>query len=521
MARRRTRVSKIREIITYSMTTTMSERQIARALSVSRTVVAKTMRAFRACSLEYEGIADMPDSQLLQALECGKVPESSARYQQLAAGFPAMVTELKKKGVTLQWLWELYIQEHPEGYQYSQYCLHFHRWRQGEEVVMHIDHKAGEEMFVDWAGDKLEVIDGNTGQPWRLEQFVAILGASELTYVEARESQEQDHWIRANEGALHYFQGVPSAVIPDNTRTAVIAADPYEPGLNPVFDEFARHYGLVIMPARVRKARDKALVENAVRLVYQRISARLRGKVFFSLCELNASIRELLEHHNQRPLSRLKISRRQLFEQIEREALNPLRTERFPLKKISFATVQLNYHAELREDLHFYSVPHYLRRREPTTQVKIVYDDRVVAIYWDNTRVAQHRRDRKPGGYTTLAEHMPPQHRWYAEWSPERFRSWARVVGPQTEALIAAVLESRTYTPQAYRSCLGILNLVKHHGALRLEKACAKALQLGCISCRRIRNILALGLEEDSHPQLDLAPALPAHENLRGSEYYN
>ena len=202
MARRRTRVSKIREIITYSMTTTMSERQIARALSVSRTVVAKTMQAFRACGLEYAGIANMPDSQLLQALECGKVPENSARYQQLAAGFPAMVLELKKKGVTLQWLWELYIQEHPEGYQYSQYCLHFHRWRQGEEVVMHIDHKAGEEMFVDWAGDKLEVIDGNTGQPWRLEQFVAILGASELTYVEARESQEQENWIRANEGAL-------------------------------------------------------------------------------------------------------------------------------------------------------------------------------------------------------------------------------------------------------------------------------------------------------------------------------
>jgi transposase len=521
MARRRTRVSKIRQIITYSMTTHMSERQIARALSVSRTVVAKTLRAFAACGLPYEGIAELPDSRLLRALECGKPPETSPRYQQLAVRFPGMVTELKKKGVTLQWLWELYMQEHPEGYQYSQYCWHFHRWCKGEEVVMHIEHKAGEEMFVDWAGDKLEVINGNTGQPWQLEQFVAILGASELTYVEARENQQQDNWIRANEAALRYFQGVPSALIPDNTRTAVSAADLYEPGLNPVFEEFAQHYGLVIVPARVRKARDKALVENAVRLVYQRISARLRGKVFFSLCELNAAIRELLEKHNNRPLSRLKISRRQLFEQIEREALKPLRLEPFPMKNIAFATVQLNYHAELRQDRHFYSVPYYLRRREPATKVKIVYDERVVAIYWDNTRVAQHRRDRKPGGYTTLAEHMPPQHRWYAEWSPERFRRWARVVGPQTETLIGKVLDRRAYAPQAYRSCLGILNLVKHHGAVKLEKACAKALQLGSYSCKRIRNILTLRLEEESQPQLDLNPSLPVHENLRGSQYYN
>ena len=521
MARRRTRVSKIRQIITYSMSTHMSERQIARALSVSRTVVAKTLQAFGACGVAYEDIGELPDSRLLQALECGKSPEPSRRYQQLAARFAEMVKELKKKGVTLQWLWERYIQEHPQGYQYSQYCLHFHRWRGGQEVVMHIQHKAGEEMFVDWAGDKLEVINGNTGQPWRLEQFVAILGASELTYVEARESQQQEDWIRANEGALRYFQGVPSALIPDNTRTAVSAADPYEPGLNPVFEEFAGHYGLVIVPTRVRKARDKALVENAVRLVYQRISARLRGRRFFSLSELNAAIRELLEAHNSRPLSLLKVSRRQLFEQIERQALKPLRPDPFPLKSIAFATVQLNYHVYLREDLHFYSVPHYLRKREPLTKVKIVYDERVVGIYWDNTRVAQHRRDRTPGGYTTLAEHMPPQHRWYAQWSPERFRSWARVVGPQTETLIGKILDSRTYAPQAYRSCLGILNLVKRHGALKLERACAKALQLGSYSCRRVRNILTLRLEEETHPELDLRASLPEHENLRGSAYYN
>ena len=268
-------------------------------------------------------------------------------------------------------------------------------------------------------------------------------------------------------------------------------------------------------------ALNKALVENAVRLVYQRISSRLRGKVFFSLQEVNAAIRELLERHNNRPLSRLKISRRQLFEQIERKQLKPLAAERFALKSIAFATVQCNYHVELREDRHYYSVPYYLRTREPTTQVKIVYDDRVVAIYWDNMRVSQHLRDRTPNGYTTLVEHMPPAHRWYAEWSPERFLGWARAVGPQTEAMIGKVLEARTYAPQAYKSCLGILNLVKPHGAMRLEKACGKALRLGTYSYRRIKNILALRLEEESQPQLEFQARLPVHENLRGSQYYN
>jgi transposase len=286
-------VGKIRQIIPYGMTTHMSERQIARALSVSRTVVARTLWAFESCGLRYESIAELPDSRLLQAAEGEKRPKTSARYQQLAVRFPSMVRELKKKGVTLQWLWELYIRGCPEGYQYSQYCWHFNRWRAGEEVVTHPEHKAGEAMFLDWAGDNLEVINGKTGQPWQLEQFVAILGAIELTYVEAWENQQQEDWMRANEGALRYFQGVPSALIPDNARTA----DLYEPGLNPVFEEFAQHYGLVIVPARVRKARDKALVENAVRLVYQRISARLLGKAFFSISELNAAIRELLEQH--------------------------------------------------------------------------------------------------------------------------------------------------------------------------------------------------------------------------------
>jgi transposase len=520
MGRKRTRVNKIRDIIRYQQTTTMSERQIARALAVSRTVVARTLQAFRESGLSWAEVPAMADSALQQRLTTSTPPAPKERYEKLAARFSEMVTELKKKGMTMQLLWERYLNENPGGYQYSQFCLHFERWRDASEVTMHIEYKAGEAMLVDWAGDKLELVNGNTGEPWALELFVAILGASQLTYVEARESQQEADWIRANEGALRYFGGSTEALIPDNTKTAVARSDPYEPGVNPVFEEFALHYGLVVMPTRVRRPRDKALVENAVRLVYQRISCRLQGQVFFSLAELNAAVRELLEQHNGKAFDRLPYSRRELFELVERAALRPLPSESFMMKSTTMGTVGVNYHVELREDRHYYSVPHPLRRRDPPTRVKIVWDDRVVCLYWDNVRVAQHRRDRTPNGYTTLAEHMPDRHRWYAEWSPERFLSWAASMGSETKELIGKVLSAAAYPPQAFRSCLGILNLAQAHGSDRLNAACGKALQIGTQSYTRIKSILDLKVEQDRSPRLDLGP-LPLHENLRGGEYFN
>jgi hypothetical protein len=265
----------------------------------------------------------------------------------------------------------------------------------------------------------------------------------------------------------------------------------------------------------------KALVENAVRLVYQRITVHLRGKTFFSLREVNEAVRELLEKHNDTPFQKLPYSRRQLFERIERDVLKPLPAERYPLKATLILTVQFNYHVELREDLHYYSVPYYLRTTEPTTQVKMVYDDRVVAIYYDNQRIVQYPRDRSPNGYTTLAEHMPAHHRWYAEWSPERFLNWARAMGADVEAVIGKVLDSRPYAPQAYKACMGSLSLQKEYGPSRLNKACRRVMSFGSCSGTRIKNILALNLEEEAQPQLNFQePALPTHENLRGSEYY-
>ena len=398
MARKRTSMKKIREVIRLKTTTSLSERQIAKALNISRPVVAKYWHGFTESSMSFKQIEDMPDSVLLNAIEKPHI-EQNDRYRELCQYFPHFVMELKRPGVTLQLLWEEYRKSHREGFQYSQFCYHFQMWRGASEVRMHINHKAGDKMFVDYAGKKLSYTDRETGKEVPVEVFVAILGGSGLTYVEGTASQEKEEWIRSNERAFHYFGGSVSAIVPDNLLSAVTRADRYEPDINPGFAEFAEHYHTVIIPTRVREARDKALVENAVRLAYQRIYAPLRNQTFFSLQELNEAIQEQLEEHNNKPFQRLSVSRRELFESTERSALTPLPAERFPMKTTKWATVQFNYHVELREDRHYYSVPYYLYKKEPKTKVKIVFDDRIVAIYYDNVRIVQYRRDRTPNGF--------------------------------------------------------------------------------------------------------------------------
>jgi transposase len=520
MARKRIGMKKIREVIRLKSLTEMSDRQISRALNISRPVVAKYWQGFQDSGLLFEQIEEMADSELIRLLEKPRI-EKSRTYQQLHQYFPYYVKELRRTGVTLQLLWREYKQKHPQGFQYSQYCYHFQMWRNASEVRMHINHKAGDKMFVDYAGDKLSYFDRVTGKEIPVETFVAVLGASGLTYVEGSENQKKEKWIRSNERAFRYFQGSTHAIIPDNLRSAVSRADRYEPEINPDFAEFAEYYGTVIIPARVREARDKALVENAVRLVYQRIYAPLRNRTFYSLKELNEAIWGLLEEHNTTDFQRLKISRRELFEQTERAALKPLPKERFPMKTTKWVTVQFNYHVELREDLHYYSVPHYLYKKQPKTKVKMVYDERIVAIYYDNIRIAQHRRDRGPNEYSTIPEHMPDHHRFYAEWSPKRIRRWARSIGEEAAVVIEKVLESRKHPEQAFKVCLGILSLAKKYGPERLNKACKKATRFGTCSLKSIENMLKRGLEEEQHPQLEFEPCIPDHENIRGSLYYH
>jgi transposase len=514
MPRKRISMKKIRDIIRLKETGDLSERKIAKALNISRPVVSQYISDFRSSGLTYEQAKAIPDSQLLDLFQKRKI-KKSVKYEKLIEKFPGFIQELKKTGVTLMTLWKEYQQENPDGYSYSQFCYHFQVWRNASKLTMHIDHKAGDKMFVDYAGNKLSIVDRKTGEIRPVEVFVAILGASQLTYVEASVSQKSEDWIRSNENAFLYFGGVTQAIVPDNLKSGVAHSDKYEPGINFMFEDFADHYETVVLPARVRRPQDKALVENAVRLVYQRIYAPLRNRTFFSIEELNEAIWNRLELHNNKQFQRLKISRRGLFEKIEKAALKPIPKEKYAIKQCRELTVQFNYHIELREDRHYYSVPWQLKGK----RVRVIYDERNVAIYYDNIRIAQHRRDHSPNEYTTLHTHMPPNHRYYAEWTPDRFIRWARSIGDNVEEIIKVVLKSRKHPEQAFKTCMGILNLVKEHGPDRLDMACEKALDFGFYSYKRIKNILDRGLEKDIFTE-PKDHCISSHENLRGSEYY-
>lgn len=514
MARKRIGMKKIREIIRFSETPDMSVRKIARALNISRPVVAQYIRDFNASGLTYEQIKGMADSQFLALFEKQKNRKCS-KYEKLSQRFPSVAIELRKTGVTLMTLWNEYRKEHQGGYSYSQFCYHFQIWRNASKITMHIEHKAGDKMFVDYAGDKLTIVDRRTGKEQPVEVFVAILGSSQLTYAEASLSQKSENWIRSNERAFIYFGGVTQAIVPDNLKSGVARSNKYEPGINPMFDDFAEHYRTVILPARVRRPQDKALVENAVRLIYQRIYAPLRNRTFFSLKELNEAIRDLLEKHNNTPFQRLHTSRRELFERVEKKVLKPLPRERYAIKQCKELTVQLNYHVELREDRHYYSVPWQLKGK----RVRVIYDDRNVAIYYDNIRIAQHKRDITPNDYTTLPAHMPPEHQHYAKWTPKRFIKWGQSIGDNAAEMVRVILENRKHPEQAFKTCMGILNLVKEHGPDRLNKACGRALGFGFHSYRRVKNILDRGLEEEK-PEGSMELMVSSHENIRGSQYY-
>lgn len=520
MARKRVTMKKIKDIIRLKHTSDLSDRQIANALQVSRPLVKKYWDAFKQSGLEHEQLETLADSVFLQAIEKPEI-KIDGKYQSLLEYFPDYCKELKKTGVTLQLLWEEYRQKHPEGYKYSRFCYHYQVWRKTGELVMHMDHKAGDKMFVDYAGDRLNLIDPASGQETPVETFVAILGASGYTYVEVSPSQQKEDWIRSNERAFIFFDGVPGAIIPDNLKSAVTKCDPYEPGINLLYDDFADFYGTAIIPCRVRRARDKALVENAVRLVYQRIYAPLRNMVFHNLKQLNEAIWEKLDIHNTKQFQRLKISRKELYEEVEHKALKVLPPERFPNRKTLFATVQPSYHIEIREDRHYYSVPFILRKVGKTTKVKVVYDDRNVSIYYDNVRIAQHNRDKTPNGYTTKAEHMPPNHKFYAEWSPERIRKWADSYGQDVRQVIDRMFESRKHPEQAFKTCLGLLSLGKKYNGHYLVRACHRANEYKITSLTRIRRIIAQIRQEEIQPELDWGNPLPDHKNIRGNDYYN
>jgi transposase len=501
MPMRRISMNKVREIIRLKQRCHLSERAISRALNLSRPVISQYLIDIANSALSYDEIQDMDDDSLTEMITgSNKKPE---RYLQLTKQFDYFAKELKRTGGTLQLLWQEYRAEHPDGYSYTQFCYHFQVWRSSCELTMHLDHKAGDKMFADFTGKKLTFINRQTGEIKEAEVFVATLPASQLTYVEAVESQQKQDWLMVNQNAFHYFGGVPKAVVPDNLKSAVHKPNFYEPDINPEYADFARHYQTVILPARPNHARDKAMVEGAVRIVYAWIFAALRNRLFYSLKDLNLAISEQLEIYNHKPMQKLKTSRRELFEQ----------TEKYTRKQFRRYRVYFNYHILLNDDKHYYSVPYRYRSK----QVLVIYTDSVVEIFYNNQRIAFHKRDRTPNQYSTIKEHMPSHHKAYSEWNPQRLINWAADVGEHVKTVIEYILAHRKHPEQGYRVCLGILSLVKKYDKKRLNKACQKAIDYQNYSLKGIENILKNRLENYQQESFQL---LPEHSNLRGNHYY-
>jgi len=507
-------MNKIREILRlYSQG--VGKLKIAEQTGVARNTIRKYVKEFSESELAFSEINTLCDKDLDDLFAKQETSTVNPKLETLFSLFPSMDKELKKKGVTRQLLWEEYKRNNITGVGRSQFNYYFARWKAQVSPTMRMDHKAGDKMYVDFAGDKLSIIDKQTGEVQSVEVFVAILGASQLTYVEAVMSQKKEDFIGACEGALVYYGGVPAAIVPDNLKSAVTKSSKYEPVLNEAFADFAQHYSTTILPARAYKPRDKALVENAVRIIYTRIYTKLRGHDYFTLEELNVAIILALEEHNNALLTGRNYSRRQQFEEVERIALASLPPLRYELKKELYVTVMKNGHVSLNADKHYYSVPY----RFIGKKVKLMYSRNVVEIFYHYESIATHKRLKSPYNYTTDKDHLASAHRFVSDWTPERFLSWASGIHEDVQLYILKILDRKQHPEQAYKSCIGILSFAKKVGNERLIKACQRALGYGIYNYKTIQKILEKGMDKyDDEDNVQIP--MPFHDNIRGEDYY-
>ncbi len=504
---------KIRDVLRLHHDATLSNRAIARAIKVSASTVSDCLARARAAKIGWPLPERLSDTALEQALYGLSIEQASGLRP--LPDFAEVHREMRRKSVTLMLLWEEYKGAHPDGFMYSAFCERYRTWQGHLDVVMRQTHLAGDKLFVDYAGQTMPVIDRVSGEVRHAQIFVAVLGASNYTYAEATWSQSLPDWIGAHTRAFGFMGGVPNIVVPDNLKSGVTRAHRYEPDLNPTYQDMATHYGVAVVPARVRKPQDKSKVEVGVQIVERTILAALRNRQFFSLAELNAAIAELLSRLNQRPFKKLPGSRQSQFEAIDRPALKPLPTTTYEYAEWKQARVHIDYHIEVER--HYYSVPHHLIKR----QLNVRMTASAIECFHRGERVACHPRVNQPGRHTTRPEHMPEHHRHHAQFSPERLQRWAARIGPETAALILEVLRERPHPEQGYRACLGILRLAKSYSDERLNAACARALILGTHRYKSIASILKKGLDQQPlNPTTE--PQLPTdHGNLRGPGYYH
>jgi transposase len=496
---------KIREVLRLKHEARLSDRQIACSIGSSRSTVQECLRRVREAGIGWPLPPELDEAGLIARLYRRVAPLTTVA----APDFAAVHAELGLRGVTRLLLWQEYRTANPEGLQYTAFCNGYRRWRSTQELVFRAVHAPGDKLFVDYAGQTVPIVDRSTGEAREAQVFVAVLGASNYTYAEASWTQSSADWLGAHVRALEYFGGVPRAVVPDNLKAGVHRALRYEPDLNPAYQEFAEHYGLAILPTRVRKPRDKAKVEAGVLVVERWILARLRHRTFFSLGELNAAIRELLEHLNTRPFKKLDGHRRSRFMELEQSALRPLPAQRYEFATWKKAKVHPDYHVEVERN--YYSVPYRLIGQ----RVDVRLTARLLEVFHAGKLIAVHERGQGRGRFCTLDAHRPASHVAVIERTLGRLLERAAQVGPSTRTVLLEQARHRKHPEETLRSAQGILRLAEDFSSAELERACERALQLRSYSYRTVRTLISAPVPVATQPALDLL-----HDNVRGPEYF-
>lgn len=501
------------EILRLKYEHDLSIREIGRSCGLASSTVGDYLLRAEAAGLKWPLPEDVGETELEARLCAVAPPRIAETPPPPIPDWAHLHAELRRSNVTLRLLWQEYIRTDPSGLKYSRFCERYQEWRKTLEPTLRQVHVPGEKLFVDWAGQTVPIRNGADGTTQPASLFVAALGVSGKIFAEAFSDQKLPSWISAHVHAYQFYGGVTALTVPDNTRTAVVEPCRYEPLLHRTYQEMAEHYGTVILPTRIKKPRDKAKAESAVQVAQRQILAALRDLVFFSVGELNRAIAPRLQELNTQPFQKLEGSRHQWFETLDRPKLRPLPSSPFVVATWLEATVNIDYHVVV--DHHYYSVPYGLIHQR--LQVRLT--ESTVELFHKTKRVAAHRRGFQRGQFTTLDEHRPKSHQRYLEWTPSRIIDWAGKIGPQCALVVQNVMAARPHPEQGFRSCLGIIRLAKAHGEARLEAACRRALHFGTLSYRSIESILDKRLEAQPL-QGDLTCTSPAHENVRGQEYF-
>ena len=509
MTQERLTLRKIREIIRLKEEAGLSNRAIARANKISNSTVGEYLRRAQAADLHWPLPEGISDEALYQRL----FPEDAVVEdpERPLPDWEVVRNELKKKGVTLKLLWDEYQEKYPEQhYQYTQFCEYYRRWAKTQSPNARFPHPGGEVMEVDYAGLTMALVNPETGEITQVPVFVATLPASDYIFAEVQPSQELAHWINGHVRAFEFFGGVTKILRPDNPKMGVKSPNYYEPDLNPTYQEMAEYYQVAVLPARVRKPRDKGSVENGVQNVERWVVAPLRNQTFFSLAEINRAFQKLVAALNQKIMPQYGKSRRQLFEEIDQPELRPLPEKPYEFAFWKTAKVSIDYHVAFEK--HFYSVPHTLIQQ----QVEIKATERMVEIFHKGKQVAIHPRSHAQGRFSTLKEHMPPNHRFVAGQDTHWLLKQAETIGPHTAQYLNSLLQSRTFPEQAYRSCLGVLSLARKFPHDLVETACERVFQA------HLRSYKDLKAELEALSRNAASPLEPlVHENIRGETYFN